>query len=505
MKKLSYRHNFIDKFRPGLLILISFSIIFNFCAEDPQYWKVDSQQQVIGDYISTRPDQFSEFHKLLETTGIGALLNTRGPYTLFLPTDEAMFDYYKFKNVSSLSDFSEEFLNELVLYHIVGAEISSLDIGLGTLRETNAIGDYLVSEFEESDIIISKTSKIIKRDIPTANGYIQMIDRVIDPVKIDIFSAVDSDPSYKIFSEGLSLTGLKDTLKIINFPFGDKMARTRFTILAVPDTIYHRYGINTIEELVAWCGSDMDSLTFLNNPFYRYIEYHCMNGSYYLSDLNTGVYPILSRDNNISVRIDDDYKINFDPATGNYTGFIIPASNTPAKNGALHAITDVLPVTEPAPVAVTFETTDFFDLQQGDYYSNYYARWWDGKNTFAKIKWQGEYLLYYYQPNNGALINGDCISTLGWWSVSVTFPKVMKGKYEISVFQPGWNDVTDCIAYLDGVRTNYTYTGPYGTGSGGLQKIADAEFLTTAEHTITLKNIVNGMLFWDYVVFQPVK
>jgi hypothetical protein len=35
--------------------------------------------------------------------------------------------------------------------------------------------------------------------------------------------------------------------------------------------------------------------------------------------------------------------------------------------------------------------------------------------------------------------------------------------------------------------------------------MADADFKTTSEHTITLKNTVNGMLFWDYVVFEPVK
>ena len=60
----------------------------------------------------------------------------------------------------------------------------------------------------------------------------------------DIFTAVSSDPSYSIFAEGLSLTGLKDTLQIITFPYGNKVARTRFTLLAVADTIYQRYGIN---------------------------------------------------------------------------------------------------------------------------------------------------------------------------------------------------------------------------------------------------------------------
>jgi uncharacterized surface protein with fasciclin (FAS1) repeats len=488
-----------------IVLLVLASMVFNTCVEEPQIWKVASQQQVIGDYITSHPEQFSEFGKLMESTGMEALLNTRGPFTLFLPTDEAMLEYYTYKNANSLADFTDSLLEELILYHTVGAEIGANDIGLGTLRETNAIGDFLVTEFDGSDIIVHKHSRIIDRDIRAANGYIHVIDRVIDPVTKDIYSVISSDPSYRIFSEGLSLTGLKDTLQLISFPYGKSMARTRFTVLAVADTIYQRYGIHDVQELIGWCGANPDSITFLENPFYRYMEYHCLNNTYYLSDLETGIYPILSRDNNISFTIDTDYKINLDSKTDLYTGFNIPASNTPAKNGALHSVNDILPVIVPEPASIIFETTDFFDLKHGDYYLHYYKRFFDGENTFANIKWKGDYLLYYYKAIQPENINYDCLSMLGWWSVSVTFPKVMKGKYEVFIYQPGWQDVTDCIAYLDGEGTNYTYTGPYGTGSGGLQKIADAEFTTTTEHTITLRNIVFGMLFWDYVLFQPAR
>ena len=501
-------HSIISKSKFRFALLIMTSMVFNFCAEEPQLWKVESQEQVIGDYIASNPDQFSEFEKLIEVTGKRALLNVRGPYTVFLHTNEAMLAYYTLKNVNSLDDFSESFQNELILNHLVPNEIGTNDFGLGALREPNANGDYLVTEFQGSDIIVAKHSKIIDRDIRTSNGYIHVIDKVMDPVTQDIYSIVSSDPSYTIFSEGLSLTGLKDTLEIISFPYGSSLARTRFTVLAVADTIYQRYGIDTVEDLIEWTGANPDSITYLNNPFYRYMEYHCLNGSYYLSDLNSGIYPILSRDNNMSFTIDtEDYKINYDRTTETYTGFIIPASNTPAKNGAVHAINDILPVTDPEPATIIFETTDFFDLKQGDYYGSYYMRWWDGENTFANIKWEGNYLLYYFQPNNSAIMNHDCLSTLGWWSITITFPKVMKGKYEVSIFQPGWHDVTNCVAYLDGERTPYTYEGNYGGtgGNGGLQKIADADFKTTTEHTITLRNNVNGMLFWDYVQFDPVR
>jgi hypothetical protein len=80
----------------------------------------------------------------------------------------------------------------------------------------------------------------------------------------------------------------------------------------------------------------------------------------------------------------------------------------------------------------------------------------------------------------------------------------MKGKYEVFVYQPGWGDITDAAVYLDGERTSL-YTGPFGTGQGGTQKVADADFKTTAEHTITLRNVSAGMIFWDYVEFVPVE
>ncbi|MBK6285657.1 MAG: fasciclin domain-containing protein [Draconibacterium sp.] len=357
MKSFAF-HNQIIPILPGIVFLLTC------CQSDIQYMDKKPEEMVISQYIESNPD-FTEFNNILEAAGLKSCLSVRGPYTLFLPDNKAMLAYYKLKNANSFTDFSKLFQNELIRNHIVGFEIPTNEIGLGALKETNAIGDYLVSEFEGTDIIISKYSKIIKRNIRTSNGYIHVVDRVLDPVTKDIFSVVASDPSYKIFTEGLELTGIKDTLQLISFPYGKTIARTRFTILAVADTIYHRYGIYNTGDLIKWCGANPDSLTYLNNPFYRYMEYHCLSGSYYLSDLNTGLCPVLSADNNIMFTIDTDYKLNLDNETKKYTGFIIPASNTPAKNGALHAINNILPVTEPEPTKVIFETTDFFRSEAG--------------------------------------------------------------------------------------------------------------------------------------------
>jgi uncharacterized surface protein with fasciclin (FAS1) repeats len=486
-----------------LLVVI---VALHSCAEEPQLWAPDSVQQVMGDYIETHPEQFSEFGKLADVTGMRSLLNTRGPYTLFLPTNDAMLDYYAQKNAASLKEFSESELKDLFLNHIVPVEIPTNEIGLGTLREQNALGDYLVSEFQGSDIIISKVARIIDRDIKVSNGYIHVVDRTLEPVTRDIYTVVSSDPSYSIFAEGLAFTGLKDTLQLISFPYGSITARVRFTILAVADTIFHRYGIHGVDALVEWCDADPDSVKFPDNPFYRFMEYHCLMGSHFLSDLNTGLYPNLSRENNISVTIDDeDYKVNLESTTGEYTGFNIPASNNPAKNGVIHAIDDILPVSEPEPMKIIYETTGFLELTVQDFYLKHYMRWYDGLNTFENIKWKGDYLLYWYRPDAyDNPINLDCLSMTGWFTISIAFPKVMKGKYELWIGMPRMGSVPDCRVYIDGEDTGTIYRGVYGTGNGGLQKVGEVDFKTTTEHTITVRNLHEGQLFWDYVAFEPI-
>lgn len=475
-----------------LLLLVMFS-----CTQDPVLWKINSEEQVIAEYVLGNPENYTEFGKLLESTNLTSLLSTRGPYTLFLPNDNAMKTYYQVKQ-TSFEQLDNKAKLRLIYNHLILNEIGSGDITLGAIRDTNAIGDFLVTEFAGSDIIVNKHSKIIDRDIRAANGYIHEIDQVIDPVTISAYDYLVADPSYSIFAEGLKMTGLKDTLQTISFPYGKKQARTRFTILAVDNETFAQEGIKNVNELVAKYTNRPDSVKFLQNGFYRYMEYHCLGGTYYLSGLETKLYPILSYDNNILITVDNDYKLNLDKNTGEYTGFNIEKSNIPAKNGAIHTINKLLPVIIPDPTVITFETTDYFDLKQGDYYGKYYMKWSDGQNTFAKIKWGGDYLQYYYKNHDAPVqINWDCLNMNGFWWVEITTPKVMKGKYKLSGYV--WSGNIDFEVYVDGVKSALiNKTDPDRAPWG--------EFIwdKTEEHKIKLVNVSWGTLFWDTVIFTPI-
>jgi len=493
--------NIILRKLTGMSSVVLFTVILFGCVSDPVLWNVKSTEQVISDYIASNSDKYGEFGKLLESVGLNSQLSVRGPFTLFLPTDAAMLEYYKDHN-TSFDQMSQEEKLTLVYNHLIPNEIQSGDILLGALRDTNALGDYLVTEFQGADIIINKQSKIIKRDIQTANGYIHLIDKVIDPVTISIYDKIASDPSYTLFTEGLKRTGIKDTLQLTKFLYGKRNARTRFTLLAVPDSIYNRYGVMNINDLIARYTSAPDSVTFLENGFYRYMEYHCLGGTYYLSDFSTGtkLYPILSSDNNVSITIDTDYKLNQDTKTKQYTGINVEYSNIPAKNGAIHSIKDLLPVIQPEPSLFIFDTTDYFDMKQGDYFGKYYAKWYDGQNTFAKIKWQGDFLQYYYKNHDtGELLHDDCLQMFGYYWCQITSPKVMKGSYNLTANL--WSGNIDYEVYVDGVktatikRTDAAKTTSWGTFN----------WTKTEEHTIKIVNISWGVLFWDTVIFTPIK
>jgi len=504
--KHHFLFRFFSKYKSVALFMLFSSLLFSFCTQEPNLWRVNSTEQVASDYINSKPE-FSEFAKLVDMTGLRPLLGIRGPYTVMLPTNDAMFAYYKEKGKNSLTDFDLTFLQSLVRNHLITNEISSSDIGLGALRDTNAIGDYLVTEFEGSDIILNKYSKIINRDVRLANGYAHVIDHVLDPITKDLYTMLSESPSFKIFSEGLKITGIKDTLQLISFPYGNRTARTRFTLLAVPDSVYQRKGINNIDDLIKWTGANPDSLKSLNNPFYRYIEYHCLNGTHYLSDLNSQLYPILSHDNNVLMTIDTDYKINFVSKTKKYTGFYIPQSNTPAKNGAIHVINDLLPVIEPEPGVFTQETTDYFDIQQGDYIGKYYMKWGGavGQTQFKYIKWKGDYLLYYYKVNNGRtpIAHYDCLSILGFWTIEITTEKVMKGHYAASAnIWTGGDDLPIFDVYIDDVRVANNINARI---SSTKMDFGEQTWTKTERHKVKLVCTGWGVLFWDTIIFTPIK
>ena len=150
----------LGRFKWLVFFVAMTSLFLIACQSEPKLRSVKSTELVAADYIKSHPE-YSEFAKLVELTGLEALLGIRGPYTILLPNNDAMFSYYKEKGVNSLADFDHKSLVNLIYNHVITNEINTGDFGMGAIRDTNALGDYLVTEFKGSDIILNKYSKII--------------------------------------------------------------------------------------------------------------------------------------------------------------------------------------------------------------------------------------------------------------------------------------------------------------------------------------------------------
>ena len=74
-------------------VILLLLLFLSGCESDPQLWNVKANQQVITEYVESN-DEFSEFAGILDATGLNSLLAVRGPFTVFLPSNESLRAYY---------------------------------------------------------------------------------------------------------------------------------------------------------------------------------------------------------------------------------------------------------------------------------------------------------------------------------------------------------------------------------------------------------------------------
>lgn len=501
-----------DKTISKVIYVISLMLLIMLGCEqkDIQRWEDRSTEQQITQYITARDSIYSEFKKAMDIGNMSSLLSTRGPYTLFLPDNEAMYAYYAKEGISSIEEYSDyDYWRNVVLNHVIPGIFKTGDIPPGSIPEINGLGDYLIADVEfvegQGYLFINKESFVTDENEETANGVIHRINRVIDIVNKTAAEILEETGSYQIFVEGLKRAGIIDTLNKVNVPYGKTDVRTRYTILAVPDSVYNREGITSINDLIERFDDKIGELTDVNNGFYRYMDYHCLEGTYYTSSLLDGTYPTISRESLVNIISEGlIFKINLDPETGEYTEILVSNSNIPAKNGAIHTVNTILEETELPPETIHIEMTEFPDIMAMDCFRSEIRNFLDPENSFANIKWKtAPYCQYYYKPGEPCSFNDCIVMAEGYWEVEATIPKIKKGKYEISIrFKKGGNRANIAV-YVDDVRKDevIVLNDDYGYQDF---PIFEVDWKTTTEHTFRLKTVTPGMIMWDYIEFIPI-
>ena len=106
-------------------------------------------------------------------------LKSKGPFTVFAPTDEAFSKLDKATLESLLKPENKDQLVAILTYHVVAGKVMSTDI-TGNMEPATVNGSTINITLNNGKVIINDAT-VISADVDTTNGVIHVIDTVLIP------------------------------------------------------------------------------------------------------------------------------------------------------------------------------------------------------------------------------------------------------------------------------------------------------------------------------------
>lgn len=287
--------------------------------------------ELISTYLENNPEKFSSFTTILSKAKLGKkssgsilkTLSTYGSYTCFAPTNEAIDEflndqYEKYLNGENtgITDPSLEMLSDsmatvIAQNHIIEMAYRTIDINSSGTFPGNAMSGRFINmrwKEDENTIILNNSIEIITQDVETENGFIQVIDGVLNPSNKLLHELIGTEASFSLFYEAIMLTGLDSLLSVYELdPNYDgerehsgelasepdsetpypKTYNQRYTVLVEPDELYKSLGYETIDDIIElankWYNPGnlsqdiLDDYTHRENPLNKYVAYHILD------------------------------------------------------------------------------------------------------------------------------------------------------------------------------------------------------------------------------------
>lgn len=300
-------------FLNSLFLVLLLSVPFVSCSDDDGATTPEEQSIV---EIATGDTQFSILVSALDRVGLVSVLEGAGPFTVFAPTDAA----FQASGID-LNALSDAELREVLLYHVLGAEVKSTDLAAGQTYATTAAttgpnGTQLSILIEKSTgVKINNSANVTTADVDATNGVIHIVDQVILPLDIVGHAAANSN-----FTSLVSTLGAASG-DLVNVLSGDGP----FTVFAPLNSAF-----DAIASVTA--GLDADQLA-------KVLTYHVAAGNIQSSGLSDGMsFPTVNGES-ISVSIDGGVVTLIDTNGGTSKVLL---TDVQATNGVIHVLEQVL-------------------------------------------------------------------------------------------------------------------------------------------------------------------
>jgi transforming growth factor-beta-induced protein len=258
----------------------------------------DASQNIVENAVAA--GQFTTLAKALTDTGLIDTLTSKGPFTVFAPTDEAFAALPK----GTLESLSKEDLKQILLYHVVAGDVRAKDVKAGPVKTASGISAFLSTDGG----VRLNGANVTTADVVSSNGVIHVIDKVILPP--NLVEAATLAGGFSTLAGALTKVGLVDTLK----------GKGPFTVFAPTDAAFAALPKGTVEGL-----SDAE----LKNV----LLYHVVGGNVLSTDLKAGPVDTLDAGNQVQVSLGAGVKVNDSK---------VVVADIVATNGVIHVIDAVL-------------------------------------------------------------------------------------------------------------------------------------------------------------------
>ena len=306
-------------FKPfNLLLMLSIIAMVGFtaCDNDDDETPTPEPQSIVE--IATGDAQFSTLVEALTRVNLVSTLEGDGPFTVFAPTNAA----FTALGVD-LSTISDADLTEILLYHVLGAEVKAGDIQEGqtyasTAAATGPGNTQLSVLIEKTGSSVSLNGKInvTTADVDATNGVIHIVDAVILPMDVVDHAVANSNFTELVTALGAAEGDLVGTLSD---------DATTFTVFAPLNSAF-----TEIADVTA---------TLTEAQLAAVLTYHVVGGANVLStDLTDAQVVGTVNGDEFTVNIGDGVTIT--DTQGNKANVVL--TDVQATNGVIHVLDKVI-------------------------------------------------------------------------------------------------------------------------------------------------------------------
>jgi uncharacterized surface protein with fasciclin (FAS1) repeats len=488
----------------------------------------DQEEYTIYDFVVANKKYFSSFLSIMEKGGIDKILSAYNPenngYTLFLPDNNAIAQYIQESGkYSSLEDLlnDTEFVVAMARYHVVRQQFKTDDFPFGAFSKTTLSDDYLtvsfISEIDTAYFKINNQAPVTVQNIETSNGYIHVIGKPLLPVINTTYDWLAQNSGFSIFKAAADLTGFNTKLDI-NLK-DESYTGNSITLLLEHDSIYHKKGINNVQDLINYISPSNSDYTNNSNPLYNYVGYHILDGGYFLNyfetkNSNYNTYsdvPVRIADMGMALSINygrekyDTIVSGTDTTYIEYIGFNYDASNVITQSGAIHIIDHVM--TQKSP-SVASQYYSFFWDEPILYAMNQSAGSYIVDDTAAlkNIRFKGNELLFVAGETSLNAWDNNYLSMDGNFSFKYTLPKIVQGTYMVRLRADFYSQSNGVVqVFIDGKNVGGTVDltkGGSATDPFYTKALATFTFVKYESHTIEIKSLIPGQFLLDVIIFD---